>query len=109
MVNQAGKRFINDQGGYGVGMKVVEQGGTCWAIFDQSMIDGVADVREYGELGMYESAATIEELAAKIGVRCQVILRSKHADACLLPIKHDFLCAKRTSGRKLSGLRLFCA
>lgn len=68
VVNQAGKRFVNDQGGYGVGMKVVEQGGSCWAIFDQSMIDGVADVREYGELGMYESAATIEELAAKIGV-----------------------------------------
>jgi len=68
IVNEAGKRFINDQGGYGVGMKVVEQGGSCWAIFDQSMIDGVADVREYGELGMYESAATIEELAAKIGV-----------------------------------------
>ena len=68
VVNEAGKRFINDQGGYGVGMKVVEQGGSCWAIFDQSMIDGMADVREYGELGMYESAATIEELAAKIGV-----------------------------------------
>ena len=68
VVNEAGKRFVNDQGGYGVGMKVVEQGGSCWAIFDQSMIDGMADVREYGELGMYESAATIEELAAKSGV-----------------------------------------
>ena len=68
VVNEAGKRFVNDQGGYGVGMKVVEQGGSCWAIFDQSMIDGMADVREYYEMGLYESAATIEELAAKIGV-----------------------------------------
>lgn len=68
VVNEAGKRFINDQGGYGVGMKVVEQGGSCWAIFDQSMVDGMADVREYYEIGLYESAATIEELAAKIGV-----------------------------------------
>ena len=34
----------------GVRVVLVEQGGSCWAIFDQSMIDGVADVREYGEL-----------------------------------------------------------
>jgi fumarate reductase flavoprotein subunit len=32
------------------------------------MVDGMADVREYYEMGLYESAATIEELAAKIGV-----------------------------------------
>ena len=68
VVNEEGKRFVNDQGGYGVGMKVVEQGGTCWAIFDQSMIDSVEEVREYGKLGFYESADTIEALAEKIGV-----------------------------------------
>jgi len=68
VVNQAGKRFVNDQGGYGVGMQVVEQGGVAWAIFDQSLIDSVQDVREYGALGMYESADTIEALAEKIGV-----------------------------------------
>ncbi|MDO4741230.1 MAG: FAD-dependent oxidoreductase [Eubacteriales bacterium] len=68
VVNEQGKRFINDQGGYGVGMKVVEQGGSCWAIFDQSMIDGVADVRDHLALGMYECADTLDELAAKIGV-----------------------------------------
>lgn len=68
VVNEAGKRFVNDQGGYGVGMQVVAQGGSAWAIFDQSMIDGMADVREYYEIGLYESAATIDELAAKIGV-----------------------------------------
>ena len=68
VVNADGKRFVNDQGGYGVGMKVVEQGGTCWAIFDQSMIDSIADVREYGKLGMYECADTLEALAGKIGV-----------------------------------------
>ena len=62
------KAVILASGGFGVGMKVVEQGGSCWAIFDQSMIDGMADVREYYEMGLYESAATIEELAAKIGV-----------------------------------------
>ena len=68
VVNEEGKRFVNDHGGYGVGMKVVEQGGTCWAIFDQSMIDSVEEVREYGKLGFYESADTIEALAEKIGV-----------------------------------------
>ena len=36
-VNQAGQRYVNDQGGYGVGPTVVEQeGGTGWAIFDDS-------------------------------------------------------------------------
>ena len=76
VVNEAGKRFINDQGGYGVGMKVVEQGGSCWAIFDQSMVDGMADVREYYEIGLYESAATLEELAAKIGVDAAGLLET---------------------------------
>lgn len=68
IVNNEGKRFINDQGGYGVGMKVVEQGGTCWAVFDQSMIDSIQDVREYGELGIYECADTISELCRKTGI-----------------------------------------
>lgn len=71
VVNEDGERFVNDQGGYGVGMQVVAQGGTCYAIFDQSMVDSIADVREYYELGLYESADTIEELAAKIGVNAE--------------------------------------
>lgn len=67
-VNEDGERFVNDQGGYGVGMTVVEQGGYGYMIFDQSMIDSIEDVREYYELGLYESADTLEELAEKIGV-----------------------------------------
>ena len=67
-VNDQGKRFVNDQGAYGVGLQVVDQGGTGWAIFDNSIVEGVADVREYGELGLYVSADSIEELAGKIGV-----------------------------------------
>ncbi len=67
-VNQDGKRFVNDQGGYGVGMKVVEQGGSGWAIMDSSTVNAMQDVREYMELGLFESAPTIAELADKIGV-----------------------------------------
>lgn len=67
-VNDDGQRFVNDQGGYGVGLQVVDQGGSGWAIFDQSLVDGVQDVRSYGELGLYQSADSIEELAALIGV-----------------------------------------
>ncbi|MGI6151401.1 MAG: FAD-binding protein [Christensenellales bacterium] len=67
-VNDNGQRFVNDQGAYGVGLKVVEQGGSGWAIFDNSLIEGVADVRNYGELGLYVKADSIEELADKIGV-----------------------------------------
>lgn len=68
LVNDAGNRFVNDQGAYGVGLKVVDQGGSAWAIFDQSLIEGVRDVREYGKLGLYQSANSIEELADLIGV-----------------------------------------
>lgn len=67
-VNNEGKRIINDQAGYGVGMNVVAQGGTGWMIFDRSIIDSIQDVRDYYNLGIYVSAPTIEELADKIGV-----------------------------------------
>ena len=70
-VNNEGKRFVSDQGAYGVGLKVVEQGGKGWAIFDQSIVSAISDVRKYNELGLFTSADTIEELAAKIGVNEQ--------------------------------------
>ncbi len=67
-VNNDGKRFINEQLSYNAGMDVVAQGGTGWMIFDQSMVDSIQDIREYYNLGLFESAPTIEELADKIGV-----------------------------------------
>lgn len=67
-VNNDGQRFVNDQGAYGVGMKVVEQGGEGWAIFDSSIVNGVADVRHYEKLGLFVEADTIEELAEKTGI-----------------------------------------
>jgi len=70
-VNDEGQRFVNDQGAYGVGPKVVEQGGSGWAIFDNSIAQSVEDVRHYGELGLYVSADSIEELAGKINVNTE--------------------------------------
>ncbi|NCB51139.1 MAG: FAD-binding protein [Clostridia bacterium] len=67
-VNDDGQRFVNDQGAYGVGLKVVDQGGGGWAIFDNSIVEGVQDVRDYGDLGLYVCADSIEELADAIGV-----------------------------------------
>jgi fumarate reductase flavoprotein subunit len=68
-VNNNGVRVVNEGGGYGVGPTVAEQhNGQGWMIFDRSIIDSVQDVREYYELGIYESAPTLEELADKIGV-----------------------------------------
>lgn len=67
-VNDQGQRFVNDQGAYGVGPKVLEQGGSGWAIFDNSIAQSVQDVRHYGELGLYVSADSIETLAGKINV-----------------------------------------
>lgn len=67
-VNEKGQRFVNDQGGYGVGMDVVAQGGKGWAVFDQSMVDSIEGVRDYYDLGLYISADSPQELAEKIGV-----------------------------------------
>lgn len=77
-VNDAGQRFVNDQGAYGVGMKVVEQGGSGWAVFDNSIVDGVADVHRYEKLGLFEKADTIEELAEKIGVDARTLADTIH-------------------------------
>lgn len=48
--------------------EVGEQGGTGWAIFDNSIADGVADVRHYRDLGLFVCADSIEELAEKTGI-----------------------------------------
>ncbi|MDR1211169.1 MAG: hypothetical protein LBK40_02940 [Spirochaetaceae bacterium] len=45
-------------------------------IFDRSIIDSVRDVREYYELGLYESAPTLEALADKIGVNRTNLLKT---------------------------------
>ena len=75
-VNKDGQRFVNDQGGYGVGPQVVAQGGSGWAIFDNSLVAGVKDVREYEKLGLFVSANTIEELADKIGVNKENLVKT---------------------------------
>jgi fumarate reductase flavoprotein subunit len=76
-VNNNGVRVINEGGGYGVGPTVAENhGGQGWMIFDRSIIDGSQDVREYYELGLYESAPTLGELADKIGVNKTNLLKT---------------------------------
>ncbi|CDX02925.1 Fumarate reductase-like flavoprotein [Desulfitobacterium hafniense] len=75
-VNKDGQRFVNDQGGYGVGPQVVAQGGSGWAIFDNSLVAGVKDVREYEKLGLFVSADSIEELADKIGVNKENLVKT---------------------------------
>lgn len=68
-VTDEGKRIVNDQGGYGVGPTIVKEADAeGWYVFDDSIVQGVHEVRSYGKLGLYESADTLEELADKIGV-----------------------------------------
>ena len=67
LVNNDGKRYINDQASYMQGTKVLEQNGG-WMIFDNSIVESVKDVRDYYDQGFFETAPTIRELAKKIGV-----------------------------------------
>lgn len=68
-VNNAGERFVNDQGGYGAGPTVVEQsGGQGWAVFDDSIVRVGGDVRSYAKLGLFTDADTVDELAEATGI-----------------------------------------
>ena len=68
-VTNDGVRVVNEGGGYGVGPTVAEKyDGQGWMIFDSSIVQGVQDVREYYQLGLYESAPTLGELADKTGI-----------------------------------------
>ncbi|MCL2559551.1 MAG: FAD-binding protein [Turicibacter sp.] len=68
VVNDAGERFINDQQGHGAGPAVLEQGGTAWAIFDNTIYEGVSEVRRLANVDLFIIANTLEELADLTGI-----------------------------------------
>ena len=70
MVNKLGKRFTNEMGGATIQtLAMLEQEGqTAFMIFDDTMIRTIELMRQYKELGFFQQANSIEELARIMGI-----------------------------------------
>lgn len=69
MVNVEGKRFANEQGNYtDTSAAIMEQTGKkAYMIFDAKMLE-VGLVNQYNDMGYFQSANTLEELADILGI-----------------------------------------
>jgi fumarate reductase flavoprotein subunit len=67
-VDPDGKRFVNEQSGYGFGLDIVDHGGSGYAIFDHSIVGGSEDVRHYEKLGLFKTADTLEALFDQLDI-----------------------------------------
>jgi len=68
VINDSGERFMNDQIGHGGGRVALEQGGEVWGVFDNTIRDGVQQMRRIGDQGHFLTADTLEELADLMGI-----------------------------------------
>lgn len=79
LVNRQGERFTNEMVSYGLdrGMDIYNQEGhSCYMLFDQGMVDFSFRVGRHIKEGLGVEAATWEELAEKIGVDKDNMLKS---------------------------------
>ncbi len=70
LVNTDGKRFVNELALTPILGKAIkdQQGGHAYLIFDQASIDRAALMKKYKEAGYFVEAATVPELAEKLGI-----------------------------------------
>lgn len=70
LVNRDGKRFINELETRDTVSKAIldQQGKTAFLIFDENVPERLAAVKKYREAGLLTEAASLKELAEKIGV-----------------------------------------
>ncbi|MBQ7370785.1 MAG: flavocytochrome c, partial [Blautia sp.] len=70
LVNQEGKRFINEMEPRDVvsAAEQEQEGGYAYVIFDQNLRDNLAAIEKYVTIGIVTEAETIEELAEKLEI-----------------------------------------
>lgn len=70
LVNRDGKRFINELETRDTVSKAIlnQEGKTAFLVFDSGVVDRLAAIKKYKNAGLLTEAATIKELAEKIGV-----------------------------------------
>jgi fumarate reductase flavoprotein subunit len=73
LVNREAKRFINELETRDVVSKAIlsQEGKTAFLILDQHIVDNMAAIKKYKDSGLLTEAATIKELAEKIGVNSE--------------------------------------
>lgn len=73
LVNDEGNRFVNELSLTPILGKAIkdQKGGHAFLIFDQASIDRAALMKKYKAAGYFTEAATIEELAKKLGINPQ--------------------------------------
>ncbi|MBP3426743.1 MAG: flavocytochrome c [Clostridia bacterium] len=75
LVNQAGKRFVNELETRDVvsAAELAQEGGYAWTIVDQKMMDASATYNGYYTKGFAVKGETVEELAAAMGTDAAVL------------------------------------
>lgn len=73
LVNRAGKRFINELETRDTVSKAIlaQDGKTAFLVFDSGVVDRLAAIKKYKDGGLLTEAASIKELAEKIGVSAE--------------------------------------
>ncbi len=79
VVNKNGERFVNEQNTYGFGFanKVYEQENhQAYYIYDQKLYDSTYRLQKHNNLGLHYKTDTLEELANKLGVNAENLVKS---------------------------------
>lgn len=78
LVNKEGERFANELGNSALlGKAITKQtGGVAWLVFDQTAVDHAQLMADYKAKGYFVEAATIDELAKKLGIDGQTLAKT---------------------------------
>lgn len=70
LVNRKGQRFVNEMETRDFVSTAIlcEEGGTAFLIFDEGIRKSLKAIEDYAEQGLMNQGATVEELAAKVGI-----------------------------------------
>lgn len=77
-VNKAGERFTDETvGGMDTANAILEQeGGKAYYIYDQKLYDSAYRLKKHNDLGYHFKADTLEELAEKLGINAENLVKS---------------------------------
>lgn len=77
MVSHDGVRICNEEGAYTPNSEIImNNGGEVYMVFDQTLIDSVAAISNYNDMGYFLKADTLEELADQMDVDKEAFLET---------------------------------
>ncbi|MBM6860022.1 FAD-binding protein [Clostridium saudiense] len=76
-VNKNGERFIDEtKGGLTLGNAILDQEGGAYYIYDQDLYEKSYRLQKHNDLGYHVQADTLEELAEKLGINAENLLKT---------------------------------